>query len=156
MDLFHKLNLSFRHKLPVLRQTQAAECGLTCIGMIAGYYGHQIDMVSLRQRFPTSLKGSTLSDVMSIAQNLGMGCRALRLDLNELHKLSMPCVLHWDMNHFVVLKGIAKNKIIIHDPARGVRNVPMDEVSASFTGVALEVFPAATFEKKNEKKTSQC
>lgn len=152
MDLFHKLNLSFRHKLPVLRQTQAAECGLTCIGMIAGYYGHQIDMVSLRQRFPTSLKGSTLSDVMSIAQNLGMGCRALRLDLNELHKLSMPCVLHWDMNHFVVLKGIAKNKIIIHDPARGVRNVPMDEVSASFTGVALEVFPAATFEKKNEKK----
>ncbi|MBD8162482.1 peptidase domain-containing ABC transporter [Erwinia persicina] len=152
MDLFHKLNLSFRHKLPVLRQTQAAECGLTCIGMIAGYYGHQIDMVSLRQRFPTSLKGSTLSDVMSIAQNLGMGCRALRLDLDELHKLSMPCVLHWDMNHFVVLKGIAKNKIIIHDPARGVRNVPMDEVSASFTGVALEVFPAATFEKKNEKK----
>lgn len=152
MDLFHKLNLSFHHKLPVLRQTQAAECGLTCIGMIAGYYGHQIDMVSLRQRFPTSLKGSTLSDVMSIAQNLGMGCRALRLDLNELHKLSMPCVLHWDMNHFVVLKGIAKNKIIIHDPARGVRNVPMDEVSASFTGVALEVFPAATFEKKNEKK----
>lgn len=152
MDLFHKLNLSFRHKLPVLRQTQAAECGLTCIGMIAGYYGHQTDMVSLRQRFPTSLKGSTLSDVMSIAQNLGMGCRALRLDLDELHKLSMPCVLHWDMNHFVVLKGIAKNKIIIHDPARGVRNVPMDEVSASFTGVALEVFPAATFEKKNEKK----
>ncbi len=56
MDLFHKLNLSFRHKLPVLRQTQAAECGLTCVGMIAGYYGYQIDMVSLRHRFPSSQK----------------------------------------------------------------------------------------------------
>lgn len=153
MDLFKKLNLSFRQKLPVLRQTQAAECGLTCIGMIAGFYGHHIDMVSLRQRFPTSLKGSTLANVMSFAQSLGLGCRAVRLELEELNKLNLPCILHWDMNHFVVLKGIAKNKIIIHDPARGVRKVPMDEVSASFTGVALELYPAATFEKKNEKKS---
>jgi len=153
MDLFHKLNLSFRPKLPVLRQTQAAECGLTCIGMIAGFYGHHIDMVSLRQRFPTSLKGSTLTNVMSFAQSLGLGCRAVRLELEELDKLNLPCVLHWDMNHFVVLKRIEKNKIIIHDPARGVRKVPMDEVSASFTGVALELYPAATFERKNEKKS---
>lgn len=153
MDLFHKLNLSFRHKLPVLRQTQAAECGLTCVGMIAGFYGHQIDMVSLRHRFPSSQKGSTLTDVMSFAQNLGMGCRAVRLELDELHKLSLPCVLHWDMNHFVVLKSISKNTITIHDPARGVRKVAMDEVSRSFTGVALELYPAATFEQKNEKKS---
>lgn len=153
MDLFHKLNLSFRQKLPVLRQTQAAECGLTCIGMIAGYYGHHTDMVSLRQRFPTSLKGSTLANVMSFAQSMGMGCRAVRLELDELDKLNLPCVLHWEMNHFVVLKGIAKNRLIIHDPARGIRKVPMDEVSASFTGVALELYPGATFEKKNEKKS---
>lgn len=153
MDLFHKLNLSFRQKLPVLRQTQAAECGLTCIGMIAGFYGHHIDMVSLRQQFPTSLKGSTLTNVMSMAQNLGLGSRAVRLELDELHKLNLPCILHWDMNHFVVLKGITKNKLIIHDPARGVRKVPMDEVSSSFTGVALELYPAATFEKKDEKKS---
>ncbi|MEB7540284.1 peptidase domain-containing ABC transporter [Pantoea anthophila] len=153
MDLFHKLNLSFRRKLPILRQTQAAECGLTCLGMIAGYYGHHTDMLSLRQRFPTSLKGSTLANVMSFAQSMGMGCRAVRLELDELDKLSLPCVLHWDMNHFVVLKGIVKNRIVIHDPARGVRKVPMDEVSASFTGVALELYPGANFEKKNEKKT---
>lgn len=153
MDLFHKLNLSFRHRLPVLRQTQAAECGLTCVGMIAGYYGHHIDMVSLRQRFPTSLKGSTLSNVISFAQHMGLGCRAVRLELDELDKLSLPCVLHWDLNHFVVLKSIAKNKIVIHDPARGIRKVAMDEVSASFTGVALELYPAATFEKEEEKKS---
>ncbi|SFO51935.1 colicin V processing peptidase. Cysteine peptidase. MEROPS family C39 [Candidatus Pantoea varia] len=153
MDLFHKLNLSFRQKLPVLRQTQAAECGLTCIGMIAGFYGHHIDMVSLRQRFPTSLKGSTLANIMSFAQRMGLGSRAVRLELDELNKLNLPCILHWDMNHFVVLKDIKKNKLIIHDPARGVRKVPMDEASASFTGVALELYPAATFEKKDEKKS---
>ncbi|THD51261.1 peptidase domain-containing ABC transporter [Enterobacteriaceae bacterium ML5] len=153
MDFLHKLNLSFRQKLPVLRQTQAAECGLTCVGMIAGYFGYHIDMVSLRQRFTTSLKGSTLSDVMSVAQNMGMSCRAVRLELDELGKLRPPCVLHWDLNHFVVLKSVKGNKAIIHDPARGVRKVPMDEVSRSFTGVALELYPAATFEKKDEKKT---
>ncbi|KKB02773.1 peptidase domain-containing ABC transporter [Pantoea anthophila] len=153
MDLFHKLNLSFRQKLPVMRQTQAAECGLTCIGMIAGFHGHHIDMVSLRQRFPMSLKGSTLANVMSIAQNLGLGSRAVRLELDELHMLNLPCILHWEMNHFVVLKGFTKNKLIIHDPARGIRKVPMDEVSDSFTGVALELYPAATFEKKDEKKS---
>lgn len=153
MDLFNKLNLSFRQKLPVLRQTQAAECGLTCTGMIAGFYGYHIDMVSLRQRFPTSIKGSTLANVMSLAQNLGLGCRAVRLEMNELNKLNLPCILHWDLNHFVVLKSISKNKIIIHDPARGVRKVLMDEVSESFTGVALELYPAATFQKKNEKQS---
>ncbi len=156
MDFLHKLNLSFRQKLPVLRQTQAAECGLTCVGMIAGYFGHHIDMVSLRHRFPTSLKGSTLSDVMSVAQSMGMSCRAVRLELDEMDKLRLPCILHWDLNHFVVLKSIKGNKAIIHDPARGVRNVPTVEVSRSFTGVALELYPAASFEQKDEKKTSQC
>ncbi|AGO56785.1 peptidase domain-containing ABC transporter [Serratia plymuthica] len=153
MDFSHKLNLSFRQKLPLLRQTQAAECGLSCVGMIAGYYGHSIDMVTLRQRFPTSLKGSTLSDVMSIAQNMGMSCRAVRLELSELQKLSLPCVLHWDMNHFVVLKSIAGNQVVIHDPARGIRKVPMEEVSRSFTGIALELYPVASFEIRDEKKS---
>lgn len=153
MDFLHKLNLSFRHKLPLLRQTQAAECGLTCLGMIAGYFGHHTDMVSLRQRFPTSLKGSTLSDIMSVAQKMGMNCRAVRLELDELGKLRPPCILHWDLNHFVVLKSVRGNQIIIHDPARGARKVPMDEVSHSFTGVALELFPTATFEHKDEKQT---
>ncbi|WP_421413780.1 peptidase domain-containing ABC transporter [Serratia plymuthica] len=153
MDFSHKLNLSFRQKLPLLRQTQAAECGLSCVGMIAGYYGHSIDMVTLRQRFPTSLKGSTLSDVMSIAQNMGMSCRAVRLELSELQKLSLPCVLHWDMNHFVVLKSIAGNQVVIHDPARGIRKVPLEEVSRSFTGIALELYPVASFEIRDEKKS---
>jgi len=153
MNLTHKLKLSFRPRLPLLRQTQAAECGLTCIGMIAGYYGHHSDMVTLRQRFPTSLKGCTLSDVMSIAQQLGMGARAVRLELDELKKLSLPCLLHWELNHFVVLKRVANNKIEIHDPARGARSLPLDEVSRAFTGVALELFPAANFEKRDEKKS---
>lgn len=153
MNLLEKLNFSWRNKLPVLQQTQAAECGLTCVGMIANYYGHKIDMITLRRRFSTSIKGATLADVMMVSQQLGMSTRALRLDIDELHKLRMPCILHWDMNHFVVLKAVTKKKIILHDPARGLREVPFDEVSTSFTGVALELMPATNFEKKEEKES---
>lgn len=153
MNLHNKLNFSWRKKLPVIQQTQAAECGLTCVGMIANYYGHKIDMITLRRRFPTSLKGATLGDVMLVSHQLGLASRALRLEIDELHKLRMPCILHWDMNHFVVLKAVTKKKIIIHDPARGRREVPIQEVSKSFTGVALELLPAASFEKKEEKES---
>ncbi|WP_034945846.1 peptidase domain-containing ABC transporter [Erwinia oleae] len=151
MKFLKDLQFSWRKKLPVLHQTQAAECGLTCVGMIAGYYGHQTDMITLRRAHTTSLKGATLADVMQIANNMGLSSRALRLELDELDKLQLPCILHWDMNHFVVLKSVSKNKIVLHDPARGKREVPMDEVSESFTGVALELYPNCNFEQKSEK-----
>ncbi|QNU43472.1 peptidase domain-containing ABC transporter [Mixta calida] len=153
MKFLEALNFGWRRKLPVMQQTQATECGLTCVGMIANYFGHSIDMVTLRKRFPTSLKGATLADVMLIAHQMGMAGRALRLELDELGKLRRPCILHWEMNHFVVLKSVSKDKITIHDPARGKRDVPMDEVSRSFTGVALELLPGATFTQVQEKQS---
>jgi ATP-binding cassette subfamily B protein RaxB len=153
MKFLEALNFGWRRKLPVMQQTQATECGLTCVGMIANYFGHEIDMVTLRKRFPTSLKGATLADVMLIAHHLGMAGRALRLELDELSKLRRPCILHWEMNHFVVLKSVSKDKITIHDPARGKRDVPMEEVSRCFTGVALELLPGATFKRVQEKQS---
>ncbi|ROP59605.1 colicin V processing peptidase [Enterobacter sp. BIGb0383] len=153
MSLLQKLNFSWFNRLPVIRQTQAAECGLTCVGMIANYYGHDIDMISLRRRFSTSLKGSTLSDVISVAQRLGLTSRALRIELEELPQLKTPCILHWKLDHFVVLKKVDGKKIVIHDPATGVRVVPMKEVSDHFTGVALELVPSTDFQPKKEKET---
>lgn len=137
----------------MILQTQAAECGLACVGMVAGFFGHDIDMMHLRQRFTTSLKGTTLGDVMRIAQRLGLASRALRLELDELGQLRRPCILHWEMSHFVVLKRVERDHIVIHDPARGARKVPMDEVSRCFTGVALELLPTAAFERKSERES---
>ncbi|HKS33448.1 MAG TPA: peptidase domain-containing ABC transporter [Enterobacteriaceae bacterium] len=153
MSLIQKLNFSWFNRLPVIRQTQAAECGLTCVGMIANYYGHDFDMLSLRRRFSTSLKGATLSDVISIGQRLGLTSRALRIELEELPRLKTPCILHWKLDHFVVLKKVDGKKIVIHDPATGMRAVPMKEVSEHFTGVALELVPATDFQPKKEKET---
>jgi len=149
--LLEKLNFKWFNRLPLIRQSQATECGLACLGMIANYYGHEIDMITLRRQFATSLKGATLADVIAMAQQLNMSSRALRIDLEELSKLRTPCILHWELNHFVVLKKVQGNSVTLHDPARGIRVMTLKEVSTAFTGVALELIPSSTFEVKEEK-----
>ncbi|POZ63074.1 peptidase domain-containing ABC transporter [Chromobacterium alticapitis] len=146
------LSLQFwgRRRLPLLLQTEAAECGLASLAMVAGYWGHHIDLANMRRRFSVSLKGSTLKSLITMAQGLGLQSRPLKLDLQHLPQLKLPCVLHWDMNHFVVLKQVASSHIVIHDPAVGERKLAIDEVSKHFTGVALELTPGASFQQTEE------
>ncbi|MBR8126357.1 peptidase domain-containing ABC transporter [Burkholderia multivorans] len=153
MKWMDALQFGWRRPLPIMLQTQAAECGLVCVGMVASYFGHDLDLVSLRRRFSPSLKGATLADVMLIAHRLGLASRALRLELDELSQLRRPCLLHWDMNHFVVLKSVSRGKITIHDPARGRCDVPMSEVSDHFTGVALELLPSPSFKRAQARES---
>lgn len=140
-----KLQWGWSRRLPILLQTEAAECGLACLAMVASYHGHEADLASLRQKFSLSLKGATLARLIEMAHALGMQARPLRLELDELAQLQMPCVLHWNLNHFVVLKRVAAGKIVLHDPAIGERTLALAEVSRQFTGVALEVTPGPTF-----------
>jgi ATP-binding cassette, subfamily B, bacterial CvaB/MchF/RaxB len=147
------LQFSWSRRLSMMLQTEAAECSLACLAMIASYHGHDVDLVGLRRRFSTSLKGVTLTRLMEMAGKLGFVCRPLKLSLDELSQLRVPCVLHWDLNHFVVLKRVDRRGIVIHDPARGIRKLGMREVSEHFTGVALELVPAADFAPVSERQT---
>lgn len=142
--------LSSRHKLPLIFQTEAAECGLACLAMVAGYYGHRADLPSLRQRFSISLRGTTLAHILKFAEQLNLAGRPLRLELEDLPYLQTPCVLHWDMNHFVVLKNAGRKRIVVHDPALGVRKMTYTQASTHFTGVALELTPTPAFVPKDE------
>lgn len=151
--LMRTLQLGLGRRLPVILQAEAAECGMACLAMIMGYYGHLVDLGTLRRRQLISLKGSTMRDLIVLASAMGLATRALRLEMQDLPRLRRPCVLHWGLNHFVVLDKIGKNSITIHDPARGRRTVPFDEVSREFTGVALEAVPSASFTKKDERNS---
>src|SRR4029077_17668685 len=111
------LNFSGRRSLPLIRQTEAAECGLACLAMVAYYHGHRTDMNSLRRRYPASLKGVTLGDLIEITAHLDLVCRPLRIELRHRNQLRLPAILHWDMVHFVVLKAFKKKGIVVHDPA---------------------------------------
>ncbi len=132
-------------RLPVIHQTEATECGLACLTMIANYYGHDLDLNALRQRMSVSLKGATLQSLMQMAGDLQLSTRALSLDMEHISELQTPAILHWDMKHFVVLKKIARGKAYLHDPGRGLVVISLAEFSKHFTGVALEVSPAIDF-----------
>ncbi|WP_330832680.1 peptidase domain-containing ABC transporter [Piscinibacter sp.] len=151
---FSSLNLGFgRHRVPMLLQTEAAECGLACLAMVAAYHGLNTDLPTLRQRFTLSLKGVTLMDLTRIAGQMQLNARALRAEMEHLPQLQLPCVLHWDLNHFVVLTDVRHGKAVVHDPARGVRQLTMDELSKHFTGVVLELTPAADFQRRVERQS---
>lgn len=146
------LSFSFwrNQRLPVLLQTEAAECGLACLSMVASFWGHKTDIASMRRRFSVSLKGVTLKGLMAMAQGLALQTRPLKLDMEHLPELKLPCVLHWDMNHFVVLKSVSSTHAVIHDPAVGERRLALAELAKHFTGVALELTPTAEFKQKVE------
>src|SRR5436309_13772460 len=94
------LNFSGRGFLPLIRQTEAAECGLACLAMVASYHGHQLDMNTLRRRHPVSLNGVTLRALIQVASQLHLVCRPLRYELEYLSQLRLPAILHLDMSHF--------------------------------------------------------
>jgi ATP-binding cassette, subfamily B, bacterial CvaB/MchF/RaxB len=140
-------------RLPMVLQTEAAECGLACLAMVAGHLGHRVDMPTLRRRFSVSLKGATMVDLIRIAGQLSLNPRALRAEMEHLPQLVLPCVLHWDLNHFVVLKEVRGGMAVIHDPARGVRRLPLAKVSRHFTGIVLELTPLAEFTPRTERQS---
>jgi ATP-binding cassette subfamily B protein RaxB len=146
MSILERLNLGWGSRLPMVLQTEASECGLACLVMVTQYFGNAADLPDLRRRFGMSLKGATLKDVMRVAEQVGFAARPLRLELEELSQLRTPAILHWDLNHFVVLERIDGDAAVIHDPAVGVRRMPMSELSRHFTGVALELMPTSKFE----------
>ncbi|MNX28121.1 Toxin RTX-I translocation ATP-binding protein [compost metagenome] len=147
--MLERLTLGVKRRVPRILQTEAAECGLACVGMIAGFHGHHQSLASLRGRFPVSLKGATLSTLIHVASQLGLASRPVKAELGALGKLALPCILHWDFNHFVVLTAINGRWATVIDPAHGTRKIAISELSASYTGVALELWPTPDFQTAN-------
>lgn len=147
------LVFSSRRKLPLILQTESSECGLACLAMIAGYHGMDIDLISLRRSYSVSSHGATLKQVMDIASKLELSTRALRLETEQLKQIQTPCILHWELKHFVVLTEVKKNSLVIHDPATGIYDISIKDANKLFTGVALELIPTPAFKKIQKKST---
>lgn len=134
-----------RFVLPVVLQSEAAECGLACVAMVAAYHGRRADLTTWRKQSPISMRGATLLDVMRVAEHSALSVRAVRLELEELRQLKLPAILHWSFNHFVVLKRVSRRGIVVHDPAVGARRYSLQEAGRRFTGVAVELEPRLDF-----------
>lgn len=146
-----QLSLGLVPSMPVILQTEAAECGLACLAMVLNHHGVITDLAALRTRHAIALTGVTLNTLTDIAQREQLGTRGLRLELDELPQLRLPAILHWNLNHFVVLKAVGPGHIVVIDPAFGEQRLRLDEASRHFTGVALEAWPNPGFARREEK-----
>jgi ATP-binding cassette, subfamily B, bacterial CvaB/MchF/RaxB len=146
------LGLWRRNRVRLIRQTEATECGLAALTMVANYHGFDSDLGTLRRQFQPSLRGATLKSLISMADQMGLTPRAVKLSLANLQDLHLPAILHWNMNHYVVLEQVARGKALIHNPEGTSQWRPIEELSQHFTGVALELRPADDFEPSGQRE----
>lgn len=142
----------FGREVPLILQSEAPECGIACVAMVASYHGFRTDLSAMRLRLAPSMKGVTLKHIAAIAETMKLAARGVQAPLTALGQLRLPAILHWDMNHFVVLTKVAGNRITVHDPAQGKRVLSLEQASRHYTGVAMELTPAAGFVQRDERE----
>lgn len=149
MTLNPQVHFFGARRVPFIAQAEAGECALACLAMIANFHGLQVGITTLRHRYDLSASGLTLTQVMTVAEGLGFNARPVRGEVDDLKHLQLPVLLHWNMSHYVVLCSVKQNIRQTHyeilDPARGRVYLTNEELSKSFTGVALELVKSAAF-----------
>jgi len=126
---------------------EAVECGAAALAIVLAYYGTWISLEQLRVASGVSRNGSNAGNVVKAARRFGLVARGFRKEPSTLHELPMPCIIHWNFNHFVVLEGIRGETAFINDPAVGRRQIDMAEFDQAFTGVVLAMEPGAEFKR---------
>ncbi len=147
------LHTTRKNRVSTVLQNEASECGLACLAMIVSSSGQETSLSQLRRRFTVSSRGMTLRSMISIADALGLTARPIRLELEEIADLNTPSILHWGLNHFVVLEKVKGQKLLIHDPARGRLWIEHGVADRYFTGVAIEFTATPSFLKVKRADT---
>ncbi len=140
--------------VPVIMQLEAVECGAVCLAMILAYYKKWLPIEKVRHDCGVSRDGSNAGNILKAANNYGLSTKAYRLEPQELKdNVAFPCIIHWNFNHFVVLCGFGRGKVLINDPARGRIWVSDREFDEAFTGICLCFAPNESFEKSGRRKS---
>ena len=138
------------HPTPTVIQMEAVECGAACLGVILGYHGRHVPLEELRVACGSSRDGVTAKNLLRAARGYGLDAHGMRCELQGLATVTLPCVLFWNFNHFVVLEGIDGDVVYLNDPVSGPRATSIAELDESFTGVALVMTPGAAFRAAGE------
>ncbi len=107
-------------KFPYYIQTESKDCGPTCLKIIAKFNGKVLNTQMLRELSETTREGSNLLTLSDAAETIGFRSLGVKISLEKLQEAPLPCILHWNKNHYVVLYKIKKNKYYISDPAIGL------------------------------------
>ncbi|MBI2837419.1 MAG: ATP-binding cassette domain-containing protein [Acidobacteria bacterium] len=139
----------FRKRVPYVPQMEAVECGAACLAMILGHHGHYAPLSELREACGVSRDGVSALQIVEAARRYGLEIRAHRLEPPDLARFKVPVILHWEMNHFLVLDRWTARKVFLVDPAMGRRSVSQTDIDQSFTGIVLEPVPGPSFHRRN-------
>ena len=146
---------SGRARVPVIMQMEALECGAASLAMVMAYYDKWIPLEQVRLDCGVSRDGSNAKNVLIAARSYGFEAQGFRCEISSLREeIALPCIIHWNFNHFVVLDGFQGNNVWINDPARGEVKVSMEEFDRSFTGIALQIVPGPDFEPSGKRKST--
>jgi NHLM bacteriocin system ABC transporter peptidase/ATP-binding protein len=136
---------------PTILQMEVTECGVASLAMVLAYYGRWISLEELRVTCGVSRDGCRADTLIRAARRYELACNAFRAEPEQLARVPMPCILHWEFNHFVVLEGLTKRHAYLNDPAVGRRRITWAELSAGFTGVVLAMRPKRGFSRGGAK-----
>ena len=128
-------------KVPQIMQMEAVECGAASLTMVLAYFGKWLPLEEVREACGVSRDGSSAKSILKAARNYGLKASGYRTSVDGLDGMQ-PAIIHWNFEHFVVFRGFKNGKAHLNDPAAGPIQVPMEEFSKSFTGVAMEFEPS--------------
>ena len=141
-------------KVPVVMQMEALECGAACLTMILAYYSRWVPLEQVRRDCGVSRDGSNAGAILKAAKTYGLETHGYRYEPETLkEKAHFPCIVHWNFNHFIVVKGFKGNKVYINDPAKGSIDMSMEEFDEGFTGICIDCVPDESFEPGGKKKS---
>ena len=141
-------------KVPVVMQMEALECGAASLCMVLAYYNKWIPLEQVRADCGVSRDGSNARNILRAARSYGLQANGYRLEPDELRQDGQfPCIIHWELNHFVVCDGFRGDKVYLNDPARGRYTVSRARFDEAFTGIALIMEPGENFEPSGKPKS---
>lgn len=141
-------------KTPTIYQMEGTECGAASLSMIMSYYGKNVPLDKVRVDTGVSRDGCKASKILQGARKYGFDTSGRRMSLKALiEEKEVPCIIHWNFNHFVVYEGIKNNHAYINDPAQGRRKLTIEELDEGFTGIVLKLKPNSSFKKEKQKNS---
>jgi ATP-binding cassette subfamily B protein len=137
-----------RRRVPVLTQMSATECGAACLAMVLSYYGHKTSVAEVSNDCGVGRDGLSALSIVRAARSYRLQVKAISSDLDNFQYISLPAIVHWQFNHFLVVEKWTPHGIEVVDPATGRRKLTMAEFDAGFTGICVTLWPGRGFVRR--------